>query len=239
MWGPLVSPQYVDLSRKAVFDILLDYYPEKTFSAWEENNLSDLFIIMTIHALGDPPEWKAGIYLKDKVNKFLLIKELIHQVIEKLPLDDFKIDQNTHLEMYGIQDVYSLTKSQLTDETEKITVINRKFKDIRNYKAPAKERLSPLLEYQKMLKDSSLSSKKKEQFRQSIIEKGLEKELDLVQRHQGEFYETTEGDDYCPRCGGKLTLAARNKLKKGKLVPCSSCKKALIYQTPAMPEAAL
>jgi hypothetical protein len=105
---------------------------------------------------------------------------------------------------------------------------------VQNYLSPNQEKYMLLKMFANAQEQND--DEKVTEISQRIIEENLQQELSNYQKAPKPILPITDGEEYCPRCFGRLTDAAYQKLSRGKLVKCTSSKDAWIYSIHKVPE---
>ncbi len=111
------------------------------------------------------------------------------------------------------------------------------YQKIKTYQPPAKERISPIIEWIQL-------NEKNQPIPNSVLNaiqsNALQNEFEAYKKHPKSIQEIiTEPDDeglvYCPRCGGSLRTNMVIELNRGKLVLCSTSSDAWLYKPEKLP----
>lgn len=219
IWAPLFWPSIVGLEGKSSWQL----YDELELSIdfvekWKLLNMSSLFVTMTYKVFGQPPSWSTGLYAPDLAKKFLVLQKLVEKISNCIGDD---IDNVNSIDSIGISQV---------DWEESV----KQFKKIAAYLSPAKERLTPILEW-------VIDGKKEDsQLNDRIYAENLEDEfsayLDMPRPIKSILTEIDfEGFLFCPNCGGALQKKVVSDLNKGKMVLCSMSSDVWLYKIEKLP----
>jgi len=229
VWAPLVWPELAGSNKKSTIEFLhKSFSTEDIQSAWIESGLSSLTIFIMTQAFGKPPHWKTGIWSKRKSKTFLIARDLISRICKTLKINELRIESGDVLNSKGI-----VFENTLDDDIQEVTnVLNNDFKLLAGYLAPANEKYLPLIHAAKQLSSTHDVSGNSDNILNQIEENGLEKEWEEYLNHPAPIKSIIEGEYFCPKCFGRLTIIGENNLKRGKLTLCTVSRDAWIYQIP-------
>ena len=218
IWSPLIWPSIVGIEGESSWQIFNKKNQCQDFiDLWENSNLYSIFIIMTGILYGQPLSWSAGLHLPDLVSNFLVLKKLITKLEKAVGCFD---NNNPAAISFGLG-------HYTWDECINI------YQKIKTYQPPAKERISPIIEWIQL-------NEKNQPIPNSVLKaiqhNELQNEFEAYKRHPKTIQEIIaepddDGEIYCPRCGGALRTNVVTDLKKGKLALCNVSSDAWLYKT--------
>lgn len=235
-WAPLAWPQIIGINQEPDLIALKAAYPDQVRPAWDYFGLGSLTPLIMTQALGSPPEWKSGLWQKQRVQKFLAARRLVQHLNKKLGGSAFELESTDILQSMGIHSLKDLTMPAQSLPASTLEELARAFSKITHYQPPAKEKLEPLLQYLALEADGNADPEAKALLFSEIKGRKLEKQLAKIQEKPAPIVSIRDEEEYCPKCFCRLTDRALMDLKRGSLVLCTSYSDAWIYQVPALPE---
>jgi hypothetical protein len=236
IWGPLIWPKVVGLEGQAALNLMrLDHPDESIRQAWDESGLPGMSIAILCEALGQPPNWKAGLWDKKRVATFMVASEWIGRIRHCLGENAFEVQIQDVDNAFGIRSAVEVVDPTVIS-VEEHRRLQELFDRIASYRTPMEEKYSPLIRLQALFKGGQSWTAEVQQLIEHIHKQGLSKEFEGYNQRTVPILPSDGDDGYCPRCGGMLTIKAENALRQGQLVLCTISRDAWIFYQPKMPQ---
>jgi hypothetical protein len=213
----------------------LDHPDESIRQAWDESGLPGMSIAILCEALGQPPNWKAGLWNKKRVATFMVASEWIGRIRHRLGENAFEVQVQDVDNAFGIRSAVEVVDPTVIS-VEEHRRLQELFDRIASYRTPMEEKYSPLIRLQALFKGGQSWTAEVQQLIEHIHKQGLSKEFEGYNQRTVPILPSDGDDGYCPRCGGMLTIKAENALRQGQLVLCTISRDAWIFYQPKMPQ---
>lgn len=236
IYAPLVWPEIIGFDGiPALKSLENEFSKENIQQAWQDGGMPSISIIVIYEALGQPPNWKTGLWNKKRVGEFMAAREWIDRMRKVIGDDAFHINQEHLDNALGVRSIDDVTNSSQHSGSLSIDEYQDVLTKIERYIPPVQEKYYPLVQLSDILKTGEGESQKAQELIEQIHRQGLSEEYEEYKKKPVRILSTSEDDPYCPRCGAHLTVIAQNSLKQGKLVLCTSSRDAWIYLRPKLP----
>lgn len=233
IWAPLACPDVVGLhGDPALSSLNKTYQPVVVQNTWQSAGMPELAVYMFCEVLGQPPNWRTGLWQPDNVETFMFARKWISSVRKILSDNAFFIQSADVEKIIGIQSVDDLFNFPTVD-ADKLEYSKLVFKKIEDYQYPVEEKYSPLINLYNPKKPIN-DPVERQKFVEEVYKAGLAVEFDKYQLNPKPILPTkyTEGEVYCSRCGAEQTENAIVLLERGELVLCTFSKDAWMYLRP-------